>query len=260
VYPDPNPNPFQFSIPCYSTEPWATLPVNEVAEIWRRGEEAKAGKEEALARVHAEEARIQKLQADDMTRKWESDCASDYNNRVYRLCGPIDHETAHVCIETLGRWHRQYPGEPFTLAMNSPGGMMHYGMELFDFLTWIKAGDHELTVHVRGLAASMAAILLQAASKGQRKMGPESMLLLHEPHITAEGDFKVGEMQDLMKGLSISSGRILRIFADRCAEAGEAGTAQLPLNQYDLEIGWKRTDWWFDSADALKTGLVDSVE
>ncbi len=124
-------------------------------------------------------------------------------------------------------------------------------MALFDCIQELRRKGHFITTRALGMAASMAGILLQAGDK--RVISREAYLLIHEISAGAVG--KIGEMEDDMIFLNKIQGRILDIFATRC----QATKAPNKLTRQRLANGWKRKDWWLDSAECLKYGLVDEV-
>jgi ATP-dependent protease ClpP protease subunit len=128
-------------------------------------------------------------------------------------------------------------------------------MDLFDFIMELRRENHYITTAARGYAASMGGILLQAGSK--RVMGKEAYILIHEVSTWAGG--KVGEIEDEYLFLKKISERVVGIFADRAKEAGANGTASKPITKAQIEKNWNRKDWWLDSAEALRLGIVDEL-
>jgi ATP-dependent Clp protease protease subunit len=233
---------------------------------------ALAAKYDAEAEYSREQARYRRTDAEVtefnlflLKRQDTFDHAADVYNQVYRFIQPdpklpsgyVDENSVALCVEHLSRWSRLKPGSDMTIILNSPGGYTAFGMELFDFIQELKDKEHEVTVHARGWAASMGSILLQAASPGRRLMGREALLLLHQGSGGVVGS--VGDMEDHLVYVEMVTDRMLGIYADRCKEAGERGTAPKALTRAQLKIRWKRKDWWIDSADSLAFGLVDEV-
>jgi len=117
-------------------------------------------------------------------------------------------------------------------------------MALFDHIVTMRANGWHVTTTARGYAASMAGILLQAGDV--RTMGRQSYLLIHEVQAAAMGT--MGEIEDEVEFLKKIQNRILSIFAER---------SRLTVPQ--LRRRWKRKNWWLDSDEALKLGIVDEV-
>lgn len=68
--------------------------------------------------------------------------------------------------------------EPITVIINSPGGEVYAGLLLFDTIRSLNSQGIPVDVEVRGLAASMGAILLQAGRK--RLCTKYTRFLIHE--------------------------------------------------------------------------------
>jgi ATP-dependent Clp endopeptidase proteolytic subunit ClpP len=186
------------------------------------------------------------LETEEFTHK--ARLANDYHHHTLPLTGPIDAALVNLAISQLTTWSRTDPGCEVTIYLNSPGGGMTYGFALFDFIRSLQANGHTINIVVIGMAASMASVLLQAASDGGRKMGREAWLMIHEATFGAGG--KMGEIEDVAGWVKASQERILDIYAER--SKGKKSKAQ-------FRQGWNRKDWWISSDEALKFGLVDEI-
>lgn len=204
-----------------------------------------ANAQATLADINAEREQIKR------TREIYSD---DYNEHVYRFLRDVRPDSAQACINQLRAWARQDPGCDLTIMFDSPGGDVVAGMHLFDELRALSAEGHKLTTKTRGMAASMAGILLQAGDN--RIMGPESWILIHEISFGTSGS--MGEVDDRVKWLKKIQERVLDIFAARCKGANKKN-AKRALTRAALKRGWTRKDWWIDSDSALAFGLVDEI-
>jgi ATP-dependent protease ClpP protease subunit len=112
-------------------------------------------------------------------------------------------------------------------------------------------GQHPTTMTVRGYAASMGGILLQAAD--HRIIGPESYLMIHEVATYFRG--KVGDMEDEIEFLRMVSDRVAESFLRR-AKYLKGGDAMSKEDFYKL---WKKTDKWLSSEQSLDHGFVDEI-
>lgn len=204
------------------------------------------------AEIRAEKARIElnRIQDED---KWMR--ATNPFHRVYVFDDQVDERSVGQCVATLDVWHRIYPEQDLTVQFYSPGGDVLAGMYLFDRMRDMHAQGHKIITEAYGMAASMAGILLQAGDV--RRMGREAYILIHQVQFSVRGRF--GEVKDEVKFVEMIQGRILDIFAEKAARAGEAGTATEPLTRDQFAANWERTDWWLSSADAVKYGIVDEV-
>jgi ATP-dependent protease ClpP protease subunit len=115
---------------------------------------------------------------------------------------------------------------------------------LFDFILDLRHRGHFITTSTVGVAASMAAVLLQAGDR--RTMGSQASLMVHEASIRVEGEF--GKISDTVEWVKSLQERVLHIFADRSHMTVE-----------EIREHWSRRNWWIDSTAALKFGLVDEL-
>jgi ATP-dependent protease ClpP protease subunit len=164
--------------------------------------------------------------------------------RVYNFMAPVAHGTVIDCIQTLDAWSQRDPGEDITIIMNSPGGSVTEGFALFDFLEELQGRGHHLTMKVRGWAASMGSILLQAVD--HRIVGSKADILIHE--ISSVNVGKLSEMEDEMEFLNRLADRALDIYADRST-----------LTKTQIKRRWKRKDWWLDAEEAVELGFADEI-
>ena len=78
---------------------------------------------------------------------------------------PIDDNVANVIIAQLLFLEAEDPEKDISLYINSPGGIITSGMAIYDTMKFIK---NDIVTICIGQAASMAAVLLAAGSKGKR--------------------------------------------------------------------------------------------
>lgn len=220
-------------------------------------EKHKADAEVALAL--AEDGRYRaahsKIDLDREQRKEVKELACDEHHFVYSFTDSVNSGSVRSCISQLTQWSRNKPGCAIEIIFNSPGGSVIDGMALFDYILSLRRKGHYITTTAFGYAASMAGILLQVGDV--RRIGREAYILIHEVSFGASG--KIGEVEDEVKFVRKIQKRVLDIFADRCKMAGTAGTAVKPLSRKQIEKGWTRRDWWLDSDEALRGGVVDEV-
>ncbi len=91
---------------------------------------------------------------------------------------PIDDNVANVIIAQLLFLEAEDPEKDISLYINSPGGVITSGMAIYDTMKFIK---NDIVTICLGQAASMAAVLLAAGTKGKRYALPNSKVLLHQP-------------------------------------------------------------------------------
>lgn len=196
-----------------------------------------------VSTARAEEAEAERL----ATNKYQ---------RIFTFDGAVDDGSVKKTIDTLDVWHRTTPlDQSFTLRIYSPGGDVIAGMFLFDHIKALHRAGRTVDTEAEGYAASMGGILLQAGST--RRMGKEAYVLIHQISFGVRG--KVGEVEDEMEFVKKMSDRVLDIFGARAAEAKANGTATDALSRRQFAARWERKDWWLNSDECLKYGVVDEV-
>lgn len=223
---------------------------------------AQARRELALAAAAEDSARLSALNSVRAERDHAFYAASDMQHRIYRLSGditddPRDGMLCSSCIEHLSRWHRVSPELPVEIVLTSFGGSAFDGMALFDQMLALREQGQLLRVTVRGVAASMAAILLQAASDGERVVGPGSTLVNHKLSAIAAGS--LDQIEDAAAWFRLVQERVYDIYADRCQAAGAAGTASKSLNRAAIVRNFTRKDWPVTAQTAVELGLADRI-
>jgi ATP-dependent Clp protease protease subunit len=98
--------------------------------------------------------------------------------RVVFLIGPIDDTVANLVVAQLLFLESENPDKEIYLYINSPGGSISAGMAIYDTMQFIKPDVSTLCI---GIAASMAAFLLQAGANSKRFALPNSTVMIHQP-------------------------------------------------------------------------------
>ena len=212
-------------------------------------DQAHAAAENARAearRTNAEAARLE-VEARNAELTERLKLATDEHNQVYRYNDDISYASVEKCIDQISKWHRLSPGCPIEIVFNSEGGDISAGMSLFDFLRRMSAEGHEITTGCEGMAASTAGVLLQTGDR--RWMGKQSWLLIHRSSFHVGGS--TYEVEDELKTIRRAEARIIDIFKNRTG--GKLTGAKIRAN-------WRRADWWIESEDCLKLGLVDELK
>ncbi|MBL6975402.1 MAG: ATP-dependent Clp protease proteolytic subunit [Deltaproteobacteria bacterium] len=99
-------------------------------------------------------------------------------DRIIFMGWPIDDNLASVVVAQFLFLESEDPDKDIFLYINSPGGMVHSGLAIYDTMQYVKCPISTICV---GQAASMSALLLSAGTKGKRFALPHSRLLLHQP-------------------------------------------------------------------------------
>lgn len=215
---------------------------------------SKAAADEAES--NAEMARINR---DSQLRTERFTLLSDHYNYHLDYRCDVNDKSVDKALQQLRVWHRMSPTSSWSIDIQSDGGSALDGFALFDRLvahskrgkvgkdgTKLTNGKHKITMTVEGHAASMGAILLQAAD--DRVIGPESVLMIHKVSAGAAG--KVSEMMNTVKFLERMCDRIANVFVERSG-------GRIDLETFQRK--WEHNDWWLDAEEALSFGFVDRI-
>ena len=105
-------------------------------------------------------------------------------DNIIFLSGAIEDHLANVIIAQMLFLEAESPEKDIALYINSPGGSISAGLAIYDTMQYIKPDVHTYCV---GQAASMAAVLLAAGTKGKRTILPHSRVLIHQPWVRGLG-------------------------------------------------------------------------
>ena len=156
---------------------------------------------------------------------------------------PIDDSIANLVIAQLLFLEAEDPDRDIVLYINSPGGAISAGLAIYDTLQFIKP---DVQTYCIGQAASMAAVLLSAGTKGKRFSLPNSRIVIHQPLMSG----LAGQATDI----DIHAREILRM-RDRINQilAGHTGQA-LKRIQEDTE-----RDYIMTADQGQEYGIIDEV-
>ena len=91
---------------------------------------------------------------------------------------PVDDAIANLIIAQMLFLEAEDPEKDISIYINSPGGSITAGLAILDTMRFVKPDIVTICV---GQAASMAAVLLAAGSKGKRFSLPNSRIMIHQP-------------------------------------------------------------------------------
>ena len=91
---------------------------------------------------------------------------------------PIDDMVANLVIAQMLFLESEDPDKDICLYINSPGGHITAGLAIYDTMQFVRP---DVSTWCLGQAASMAAVLLAAGTKGKRYALPNSRIIIHQP-------------------------------------------------------------------------------
>jgi ATP-dependent Clp protease protease subunit len=131
---------------------------------------------------------------------------------------------------------------PIQIYINSPGGSVYSGLGIYDTMQYIKP---EVSTICTGLAASMAAVLLCAGSKGKRFALPHSRIMIHQPLGGAEG--QASDIEITAKEIGKLKNELYEIISNHTGQTVKKVHAD------------SDRDYWMKSIEAKKYGMIDAI-
>jgi ATP-dependent Clp protease protease subunit len=158
------------------------------------------------------------------------------------LGGPIDDHVANLIIAQLLFLQSEDSKKEISLYINSPGGSVTATMAIIDTMQHIK---NEISTVCVGIAASGAALILSAGTKGKRRALPNAEVMIHQPLGGAEGQ---------ASDIEISAKHILktRMVLNKLL----AKNTGQPLSRIEKDVD---RDFFMDADEAKKYGIIDEV-
>src|SRR5437867_710603 len=163
-------------------------------------------------------------------------------DNIIFLGTPIDDQIANLIVAQLLFLEAEDPEKDINLYINSPGGSVTAGLAVYDTMQFLTC---DVTTYCLGMAASMAAVLLCAGTKGKRFALPNSDIMIHQVSGGAQGAASDVERQvDYMFKLKK---RLIRIMAQHTGKTEEQVR------------GDSDRDYYMSAEEAKAYGLVDEV-
>ena len=156
---------------------------------------------------------------------------------------PIDDNVANLIIAQILFLAAEDPEKDISLYINSPGGVTTAGLAILDTMNLV---EPDIVTYCVGQAASMAAVLLAAGTKGKRYSLPYARIVIHQPHASGLG----GQAADI----DIQAREILR--TREILNRILAGATGQPLEKIERDVD---RDYIMDSQQALQYGIIDRV-
>ena len=166
-----------------------------------------------------------------------------FEDRIIFLGTPISDEIANAVMAQLLCLQQMDADRDIEIYINSPGGSFTALTAIYDTMRYIKPDVQTVCL---GQAASAAAVLLAAGTKGKRLALPNSRILIHQP--ATEGGY--GQSSDI----EIQAREILRIreLMESMLSSDTGKTAEEVSR--DIE-----RDKYLTAEQAKEYGIIDDV-
>lgn len=149
---------------------------------------------------------------------------------------------ANITIQKLLFLQYENKSQEIHMYINCPGGSVSATMAIYDTMQFLEC---PISTYCMGLAASGAAVLLAAGTKGKRYALPHSKIMIHEPWGQVGG--QVSDIEILASEIFKERAKLNEIMARHCGRTPQ-----------ELERATER-DKYFDAHEAKDFGLVDEV-
>ncbi len=163
-------------------------------------------------------------------------------DRIIFLGYPLNDEVANIITAQLLFLESTDRFRDIQMYINCPGGSVYSGLGVYDTMQYITPDVSTICI---GMAASMAAVLMCAGTKGKRTALKHSRVMMHQPSGAIGGqasdiDITVNEIRKIKK------------------ELYEVISFHTGVDIKQVAIDCDR-DFWMSAIEAKEYGLVDEV-
>ena len=163
-------------------------------------------------------------------------------DRIIFLGLPIDDYVANIIQAQLLYLDSADPGKDIQIYFNSPGGAVHAGLGIYDTMQYVTC---DVSTICTGMAASMAAVLLCAGTKGKRSALKHSRVMIHQP---------MGGAQGQATDIEITAREILKLRGELYSIIADHSGNTLERVEKDSD-----RDYWMTAKEALEYGMIDEI-
>jgi ATP-dependent Clp protease protease subunit len=163
-------------------------------------------------------------------------------DRIIFIGSPIDDHVANLVIAQMLFLEAEDAEKDINLYVNSPGGVVSSGLAIYDTMQYIRPNVSTICV---GMAASMAALLLSAGTKGKRFALPHSRIVIHQP---------AGGVKGQASDIEIHAKEILKL-KELLNEIYVQHTGQ-PLEKIQKDTD---RDFFMSAEESKEYGIIDEV-
>ena len=162
--------------------------------------------------------------------------------RIIFLGTGIDDYVGSLIIAQLLFLEAEDPKQDIHMYINSPGGVITAGFGILDTMNYIKPDIRTICM---GQAASMAAVLLSAGTKGKRMALENSRVMIHQPLGGTQG--QATDIEIYTKEILFLKEKLNKILSDNTGQ------------KLDTIIKDTNRDNFMAVDKALEYGLIDEI-
>ena len=163
-------------------------------------------------------------------------------DRIIFIGGEVEDDMANLVIAQLLFLQNENAEADISIYINSPGGVITAGLAIYDTMQFVGCN---VRTYCLGQAASMAAVLLAAGTKGSRFVLPNSRILIHQP---------MGGARGTATDISIQAEEILRMRERLNQILADHTGQQVAKIEKDVD-----RDHFMSAEEAVTYGLADQI-
>lgn len=163
-------------------------------------------------------------------------------DRIIFLGTAIDDYVANVIQAQLLFLESVDASKDIYIYMNSPGGSVYAGLGIYDTMNYISC---DVATICTGLAASMAAVLLCAGTKGKRSALPHARIMIHQPLSGTQG--QASDMEIAVRETLKVRDELYQIISHHTGQP------------FEKVFKDSDRDFWMRAAEAKDYGMIDEV-
>jgi len=163
-------------------------------------------------------------------------------DRIIFLGIAIDDYVANIIQAQLLFLESSDPGKDIQIYFNSPGGSVHAGLGIYDTMQYINC---DIATICTGMAASMAAVLMIAGTKGKRSALKHSRIMIHQP---------MGGAQGQASDIEITAREIVKLKKELYEIIAFHSGQTLERVEKDSD-----RDYWMTAEEAKEYGMIDEI-
>lgn len=163
-------------------------------------------------------------------------------DRIIFISGEINDTMADLIVAQLLYLESEDPKKDIQIYINSPGGVITSGLAIYDTMQYVKPDVSTICI---GMAASMAAVLLAAGTKGKRFALPNADVMIHQPLGGAQG--QAADIKIQAEKILEARKQLNNILKERTGQ---------PLERIEKDTD---RDFYMSAKEAKEYGLIDDV-
>ena len=163
-------------------------------------------------------------------------------DRIIFLGVPIDDYVANIVMGQLLFLESSDARRDIQIYMNSPGGSVYAGLGIYDTMQIVQP---DVATICTGMAASMAAVLLCAGTKGKRTALRHSRVMIHQPMGGAQG--QESDIEITAREIKKLKNELYQIIADHSGQT---------MKKVEKDSD---RDYWMIAEEAKAYGMIDEV-